>query len=509
MDVPKTGGSAEGAVAAEPGAAEPAAAEPGAARAGGCPVDHSAVAAPAPPEAAAAPATIPATELPGPRTNPLFQMIKYWKRPADFMTQCRERYGTRFVVRIRVPPRPLYVLSDPNDIKQMFLTPADVLHTGNGSATLEKFFGQTGLAWLDENEHKVRRKHIMTSVHGKALERISRGIDRMAKEEIAEWPTGRPVSLHPYIHHFTLNVIREMIFGEVRPSCWDELLDILKQMMKYNDRIGSTIMIHRMSPAMVRLLLAIRPLGLHHFLKLRERADQLIADAVAERRAVGRLGDDMLSEMLRMTDDNGQPLGRVEMRNEIMTMFLAGTETTAAAIAWTFEYLSRDSESAVRERLVAELDKGDDAYLTATAQEILRLRPSVPQIIVREVMKPLELGGVRYEPGALLWASAYLMHRDTTLYPEPEQFRPERFLGSKPGMYTWIPYGGGRIRCLGAVIAELEMKAVIREVMTRYEMRRVSRQPERIRTHLITYLPEKGTRVELRVRQREASLAGR
>ncbi len=473
-----------------------------------CPVDHAAEGSTSPESAAPLPrAAIPAIALPGPRMPVLFQMLTYWKRPAAFVERCRDRYGSRFVLRIRIPTRPLYVLTDPEDVKQMFLAPADVLHTGNGSAVLEKFFGQTGLAWLDEDEHKVRRKHIMQSVHGKALQRIEASITEMARQEIANWPQDKAIPLHPLIHHFTLNVIREVIFGSARPKCWEELLDVLKQMIKFNYKIASTMMIHKMSPAAVRLLTAIRPLGLHDFLKLRERADALIAEAVEERRNVGEPGDDMLAVLLGITHDDGSPLTAQEFRDEIMTMFLAGTETTSAALAWAFEYLSR--EHAARDRLVAEIDNGeDDAYVTATAQEVLRLRPSVPQIIVREVMKPIEIGGVRYEPGMLLLASPYLLHRNPTLYPGPEAFRPERFLGIKPGIYTWIPYGGGRIRCLGAAVADLEMKAVIREVMGRFELRRVDPRPEKIRMHLITYLPANGTRLELRARSPEASLAG-
>jgi cytochrome P450 len=473
-----------------------------------CPVDHAAAGSITPePAALRQQAVIPATAIPGPKMPVLFQTLTYWKRPAVFLERCHDRYGSRFMLRIRIPPRSLYVLTDPEELKQMFLAPPDVLHTGNGSATLEKFFGQTGLAWFDEDEHKVRRKYIVQSVHGNALQRIEASITAMAKEEIAKWPQGKTIPLHPLIHRFTLSVIREMIFGPVPPKCWEELLDTLRRMMKFNDKFASTIMIHKMSPAAVRLLRAIRPLGLDDFLKLRERADLLIAEAVEEHRNAGEPGDDMLSVLLGITHDDGSQLNAQELRNEIMTMFLAGTETTAAALAWAFEYLSR--EPAACDRLVAEIDEGeDDAYVTATAQEVLRLRPSVPQIIVREVMKPIEIGGVRYEPGMLLWASAYLLHRNPTLYPDPDAFRPERFLGAKPGVYTWIPYGGGRIRCLGAAVADLEMKAVLREVMGRYELRRVDPRPEKIRTHLITYLPANGARLELRSRSPKASLAG-
>jgi len=475
---------------------------------GGCPVDHSgaasagtapAAAAPAPaqPTPAAKPA-IPASALTGPKTPVLFQMLSYWRRPADFMERCKARYGSRFVIRVSIPPRPLYVLSDAEDVKQMFLAPDDVIHTGLGSARLENHIGHSGLAWLDEGDHKARRKMVVQCVHGKAMQRIEAAISDLTEREIAAWPQNEAISLYPLIHHLTIRVIREVIFGELIPKHSEELLDVLEQMTDFNYKITSTLMIFRMKPRTVRLLKAWRPSGLRDFLKLRERADELIAEAIEERRNAGQLGDDLISVLLRTTYEDGSPLSATELRDEIMTMFLAGTETTSAALTWAFEYLSR--ERGARDRVLDELSTGGDSYLTATIQEVLRLRPPVPQVILRQVMKPIEIGGVRYEPGTLLWASAYLMHRDPALYPDPYAFRPERFLGTKPGMFTWIPYGGGRIRCLGNVVAETEMKAVLREVLSRYEVDRADPRPEGVRTHLITPLPSNGARVRLRAK---------
>ncbi len=201
-----------------------------------CPVDHTAAdearEAAVPPQAA-----IPASALPGPRIPSALQVYMYWKRPAAFMEWCRNRYGSRFALSRGIPPRPLYVLTDPEDVKQIFLAPADVLHTGQSSAMIEKFTGQSGLAWLDEDEHKVRRKFLMPTMHGKALQRIDASISAAAEQDVASWPRGKTTALHPYIHRFTLNVIREVIFGEAPPKCWDELLDVLTRMMRFNDRI--------------------------------------------------------------------------------------------------------------------------------------------------------------------------------------------------------------------------------------------------------------------------------
>jgi cytochrome P450 family 135 len=418
---------------------------------------------------------------------------------------CRRRYGGKFRLSRGIPPRTLYVLTDPAEVKQMFLAPADVLHTGLGSVLIEKFTGQTGLAWLDEDEHKVRRRFLMPSMHGTALARIETTVAEEARLDIASWPCGQVTAMHPYIFGFTLNVIRQVVFGSAPPKCWDELHGVLTKMMDFNTSILSTALIHRMKQRTVRLLRIARPLGLDEFLRQRERADALIAEAIQERRDSGQTGDDMLSVLLRITHDDESPLNAQELRDEMMTIFLAGTETTASAITWALLYLSRDD--AARGRLVAAIDAGDDnAYLTATVHEVLRLRPSIPQTITRQVMKPIEIGGVRYEPGGLLWASAYLMHHDPDIYPDPHGFRPERFLGTKPGMYSWIPFGGGRIRCLGSEIAAVEMKAVLREVLTQYELVPAAQRLEKIRSRIVTISPAGRGRLELRPRSRKPSL---
>lgn len=467
----------------------------------GCPVDHAA--------GAAAPAertTIHATELPGSKLPAVIQLLDYWMRPQSFVEKRRKRYGARFQVSIRIPARPVYMLTDPGDVKTMFQAPGDVLHTGTGSATIEKWTGTSGLAWLDEEDHARRRKLLMPSYHGAALRRITEVIPQMAKEDVASWPRGEVMPLHPHILRFTLHVIREVIYGSRTPKRWEELLDLLQRMMDFNNSIASPMAIHKMPPKAVERVKSIKRLGLEQFLELREQANAMIYETIEEHRESGYRGDDLLSVLLGITDEDGSPLSPQEIRDEMMTIFLAGTETTAAAIAWSFEYLSRSDD--VRARLLAEIEAGEsEAYLTATINEVLRLRPSIPNIIVRQVMKPIEIGGVRYDPGMDLWASSYLVNRDRTVYPDADAFRPERFLDSKPGTYTWIPFGGGRIRCLGDKIALVEMKSVIREVLTQCELRRPDSKPERAKSRIVVNVPAKFTLVELRDRERQATMA--
>ncbi|MFJ8589294.1 cytochrome P450 [Streptomyces sp. NPDC093595] len=442
---------------------------------------------------------VPASTIRGPKTTTMMQYVQLFRRPGEYMMDCRRKYGKQFELKV-FPGFKLYVLSDPEDVKQLFLAPSDVLHTGRGSASLEKFFGQTGLAWLDEKEHLARRKGIMPSVRGSAHQRTEEAVRRMAKEAVAGWPRGKAVALRPYVHKFTIQVIREVVFGKHVPSCWDELFEVIWDMLKLNASVATMIETHEMSPLGVRLLRAIKPLGLDRFFKNRDRCDQLIAQAIAERVNSGEPGDDMLAMMLGMTTEDGSPLSAVELRDEIMTMFVAGTETTAAAICWSLEHLTR--EPAVFQRLLAEIDEGaGDEYLTATVIESLRRWPPNPHIIPREVVKPIEIGGVRYEPGCMLWASAYLVHHDPKVYPDPYEFRPERFLGVKPSTSTWIPFGGGRVRCLGDRIAMVEMKEVLRELLTTCDLHRPDMTPEVPVGRSVTMTPKRGAQLELRPRK--------
>ncbi|MBS2964404.1 cytochrome P450 [Actinocrinis puniceicyclus] len=464
--------------------------------AGQCPVDHG---APAPQ------ATIPATELPGSKSHAVFQLLNYWTRPQSFIEKARSQYGPRFQVSIRLPPRAVYVLTDSEDIKAAFTAPADVLHTGNGSATIEKYTGQSGLAWLDEDAHRIRRKLLMPSYHGPALDRIANAICEMATQDVATWPRGQAEPLHPRIHRFTLHVIREVIYGGRPPAKWEQLLDLLQEMMRFNNSMASPMLLHKMSPRGVKILRAIKPTGVDRFLKLREKADALILESIEDHRASNFRGDDLLSVLLGITHEDGSPLTNAEVRDEMTTIFLAGTETTAAAIAWAFVYLSRHRQ--VLEKVRAEIAEGEnDTYLTAVVNEVLRVRPSIPNIIVREVKKPIVIGGVQYEPGQHLWISAFLMNRDPQLYDDPDVFRPERFLNTKPGMYTWIPFGGGRIRCLGDKIALLEMKAMIREIVTQCDLIVADQAPVRARSRIVVNVPADFARIELRDRVRDTAM---
>jgi cytochrome P450 len=235
------------------------------------------------------------------------------------------------------------------------------------------------------------------------------------------------------------------------------------------------------------------------------RADELIYGLIDERRREDEEGEDVLSMLLGARHEDGSPMSPTELRDELVTALEAGHETTASQLAWALERLAR--EPAIQARLRAEIDDedSDDAYLTATLNEIMRHRPVLPNAEPRLVKQPIEIGWVTYPPGVVLIACVYLVHHNPEVYPDPYAFRPERFLDQATGTYTWIPFGGGRRRCLGASFALLESKIVLRAVLERYELRSAGTQPERARRRGITLSPAQGARVILRARDVRAT----
>jgi cytochrome P450 len=234
------------------------------------------------------------------------------------------------------------------------------------------------------------------------------------------------------------------------------------------------------------------------FERTRAKADELIYALIDERRRDGG-GNDVLALLLEARHSDGSPMRAEELRDELMTALVAGHETTASQLAWAVDRIAR--EPAVQVRLHDELDdSSDEAYLTATINEILRHRPVLPNAEPRLVKRPIEIGGFTYAPGVVLFASAYLVHNDPAIYPEPYAFRPERFLEHTPGTYTWLPFGGGRRRCLGASFAQLEMKLVLHALLTRCALQPAGRPAMTTRRRGITIGPPRETMVVLRAR---------
>jgi hypothetical protein len=432
---------------------------------------------------------------PGPSLPTAVQMIATWTRPAASLQRLR-RYGKRITVRLPFQP-PFVMLWDPGDIKEVFTAPPDALHPGEGASILAPLVGHNSVILLDEQAHLEQRRLLLPAFHGERMQRLAGLMTELAEREVASWPCDEPIALHPRLQRVTLEIIMRVVFGLDEGPTLDRLRDLLTGVLVYTESPLSVL------PPLQRLL-RWTPIQRRFETQMRE-TDELIFSLIAQRRAETDGGGDapqrhdVLAMLLAARHEDESPMSGQELRDELMTALVAGHETTASQLAWALERLAR--EPAVRARLTDEIDRGEsDEYLTATITEILRLRPVLPNAEPRLTKREVEIGGFRYPPGVVLIASAFLVQRDPDIYPEPHAFRPERFLGTNPGTYTWIPFGGGRRRCLGASFAMMEMKVVLGAALRRYQLTAASPTPEATRRRSITFSPSGQTTVVLRGR---------
>jgi len=418
---------------------------------------------------------------PGPRTPSLIQTMAWWLRPISFLERNRARFGKRFTIRL-MGERVFVMLSDPDEVKQVYTAPPDVLHPGEGARVLAPVVGQNSVILLDQDAHLEQRKLMLPAFHGEKMQALSGLMREVAEREASSWPRDEPVALHPRLQNLTLEVILRAVFGLDPGPRLDALRDRLTRILE----MGSTPI--TLVPFLQMDLGGRGPWA--KFLRLREESDALIYELIEERRRDGAERSDVLSMLLAARHEDGSPMSDLELRDELMTLLVAGHETTASELAWAFERLPRSP--AVLDRLVREIDAGDsEEYLTATIQETLRRRPVLPNNAPRLVKQPVTIGGWEYPTGVCVVANAYLVHHDPDIYPDPYAFRPERFLEEQPGTYTWIPFGGGRRRCLGASFALVEMKIVLSAILSRCEVRPGTTGPEVSRRRAITVSPSR------------------
>jgi cytochrome P450 len=428
---------------------------------------------------------------PGPPLPAAMQMVGFWTRPLAFLERCRARYGKRFTIRLPFTP-PFVMLTDPDQVKQVFTAPPDVLRPGQGARVLEPVVGSNSVILLDEGAHMEQRKLMLPAFHGERMERLTGLMEEVTAEEVAALPRDTPVALHPRMQDLTLKVILRAVFGLDPGARFDALRERLQEMLVFGDRPIS-LMPPKPESLLARTAERVGPFA--RFVRMQEEVDEIIFALIVERRAEDTERDDVLAMLLKARHEDESPMSEQEIRDELLTLLVAGHETTASSLAWTFARLVH--ELPVLERLVEEIDAGEDAYVTATIQETLRARPVLPNVAPRLVVKPVEIGGWSYPPGCSLVANSYLIHHDPDIYPDPYSFCPDRFLDEPPGTYTWIPFGGGRRRCLGASFAMLEMKVVLRTLLGAYEVSAAGGRVEVAQRRNITVRPVGGARVVL------------
>src|SRR3954462_3728010 len=434
------------------------------------------------------------SEVPGPRLPRLAQTVLGVMRPRETRLAMRERYGGGFRTDDGIIGELVHV-AERDLVEQVFKWKPAQFNVGEPRQVMEPVTGPSSILLLDGREHMRMRKLMLPPFHGEAIAHYADVIEEVTNREIDAWAPRDTIRTRTVAQRITMEVIIRAVFGITDAARVAELRRALPQLS---------------SPSPF-LLLMQKDLGPRspwgRFVRRRDHADRLIYEEIARRRDDPDAGArrDILTLLLSARDEAGDPLTDRELRDELITLLLAGHETTATSIGWAFERLLRTP--AALDRLTAEVEAGEsEDYLDAVVKETLRVRPVVPEVF-RSPTEPTELGGYLFAPGTHVAASILLVQFDPELYPpDPQAFRPERFLDGAPEPYTWVPFGGGVRRCLGAAFAQLEMKIVMSTILARTRLRAPRARGEKARFRGVTLLPSRGGEAIVE-KVREASLA--
>jgi len=422
---------------------------------------------------------------PGPRTPRPLQTARWIARPAAFMDEAARRYGDMFTLRITHEGTWVFV-SHPDAVKQVFTGDPRLLHAGEANIVLLPVLGGNSVLLLDDDAHMAQRKLMLPPFHGKRMRGYEHTMADVAARQIEGWPVAEPVPSWPAMQAITLEVILRTVFGVTEAGRLERLGSALRDSLNWASQPRTM--------AQLALLGARRISERGTLRKALDPTDALIYEEIRARRDAPDLAerDDVLSLLLQARHEDGSPMSDEELRDELMTLLLAGHETSATALAWALDALTH--HPAALERLRDEIDAGGDAYLDAVVKETLRLRPVIA-LVLRRLVEPMEIGGRMLPAGVNVAPCIYLLHRRPDVYDDPRAFRPERFLEQPPATYTWIPFGGGVRRCLGASFAQFEIKVVLRELVARLDIRAARAEPERRIRRAIVFAPHRGGEV--------------
>jgi cytochrome P450 len=434
-----------------------------------------------------------ATRLPpGPRMPAAAQTLVWALAPTWMMDRCARTLGDAFTLTFAPSGMRLVMFSDPDAVKTLFTAPPEVAPSATGSSPLAPVVGRSSVLVLTGPEHMRQRKLLLPPFHGERMREYEDAIVQATERDMAGWRPGAPMSLQRHTRLITLEVILQAVFG-VEAERMQPLKDSITELFEPMHVIA-------VLKALVRRPSGERPTGAIG--RALDRLDALIHAEIARRRAEHDLErrSDILSLLLQARDEDGAQMTDGELRDELVTLLLAGHETTATSVAWAIERLVRHPDKL--SRLLAEVDAGGDEYMTAVVNETLRVRPVVP-IVARLLKQELQVGSYLLPAGTRVVPSIYLTNRNPRVYEHPSEFRPERFLqdagGREINSFSWIPFGGGIRRCIGASFALLEMKTILRTMLATHEPRvphgRAGRRDEPIRRRAITLVPGRGARV--------------
>ncbi|MBE9211055.1 cytochrome P450 [Nostoc sp. LEGE 06077] len=409
-----------------------------------------------------------------PKIPKFMQLVQWIYQPLQLMENSAKAHGDCFTLWL-TKKQPMVFLSNPEAIQQLFTDNLSNLDSRGSAQILQPLLGENSLILLSGTSHQRQRKLLTPPFHGDRMKAYGSIIANITEEVVSQWKIGQPFSVRDSMQEISLRVILQAVFGLNKGERYTQLQKLLTSILDLSgSALRSTI---SFLPFMQIDLGSWSPWG--NFLRQREKIDQLLYAEIRERRHhADTSGSDILSLMMSARDENGEAMTDVELRDELMTLLVAGHETTASALTWALYLIHRTPQ--IREKLLAELDRfGNNAnldeitrlpYLTAVCQETLRIYPIAMITIPRIVKTPLEIMGHQFEPGTLLVGCIYLTHRRPDLYPEPQQFKPERFLERQYSLYEYLPFGGSNRRCLGMAFALFEMKLVLATVLSHVDL---------------------------------------
>jgi cytochrome P450 len=423
-------------------------------------------------------------------------MLKLVFRPLDYLDEYSQRYGDIFKIGGEKSPPFVYV-GNPEAVKQIFTADPAQFESGRGNGVLRYMLGDNSITLLDGERHERQRRLLMPPFHGDRLRTYSQLICNITQEVTDEWTMGKPFVVRPFMQEITLRVILRAVFGLDEGERFQQLRQLLNLVLDaLGTPLSSTLLFF---PSLRRDWGRFSPWG--RFLRIKQQVRQLLYDEIRERREQGDFSrTDILTLLLSARDEAGQPMTDEELHDELMTLLVAGHETTASALTWAFYWIHHLPE--VHDKLMADLETlGDGAdlmemarlpYLSAICSETLRIYPIAPSTFIRILKSPMEIGGYQFEAGTALMPSIYLIHQREEIYPEPKRFKPERFLERQYSPYEYFPFGGSNRRCIGAALAQLEMKLVIATIMSRFQLALTSNHPIKPVRRGLTLAPPAG-----------------
>ena len=421
---------------------------------------------------------------PGPRAPAVVNSARLTARPIESLLGWHRRYGDVVTVPLLIFGTGVYV-ADGDAIREMFTGDQSDLHAGEANAPLAAVLGERSVLVLDGPEHLRQRRLLLPALKGSALHESRTAIRQVAEAEVARWQVGERFAMRERMRALTFEVIARIVFGVTEPARIERLHRVLTAVL------DATVLL-ALPEFLRRDLGRLSPWG--RLRRLLARADALIYDEIALRRRQSDLADrgDVLSLLLQASDEDGGTMTDRELRDELMTMLLAGHETTATSLAFTLDLLLHTPT--VLARVTDDLD--DDAYVRAVVSESLRLRPVI-DAAERTLQAPRTVAGHDLPAGIRVYPNIVAVHYREDLYPDATAFRPERFVDGRAGTYTWLPFGGGIRRCIGAALAEAEIAEVLRVVLSRVHLHAVRSMPDAVVMRGITLVPRHGVEVEV------------